>query len=729
MIANSRNFSRSYNIDSAGRLGGVGIIFSREQDSHYLIVKEVLPDGPAFASSVIYPGDRLCAINDFDLALSDTTPPDNQPQLPGPHGTTVNLTFDRSHDRKNPQKFSISLMRSMAYYPDRLSNTPYQERQGVLTPSPPPAKERKPEPWRSPQERSSYERILSQSMSRSALLSPKFQFLETSPRKRSPRELSNFSFERKLPSFRSDLPMPSSNSFHERDHNQMVPDGDSLHDVQSKLVECNRKREKEAKAFRDRKYILEELVKSLRAEIEDYRNKINELQIELNSQKKQSNDDSVLVGAYEQKINEIQVSFLQERNQLLEQYNFVVQERDDLKMEKDSLIQKNDLLESKHRLDLEKILLALEEEKQIRIDLEGQLKEALEENRRFKESFAKTENIRKENEKLTHQIIELKMLIDSDEKVHHGRMAKDVDENNVSDSSIADLQVLEHDHEAAKRPQSASPSSAIKSNEPSDSNGKVEWKVENSSPIYVSTNESQQHGGLIKALPIENDAILGKKFSVHIPKLKLPVNEHDSKKPQTKMATSSSAGIGMSFHTDPSSNRYIITDIHPAGPAGKALESGLMMIGDTLIAVNGKNVQFQTPKQIVEEIKGPEGTTVTLKLSRSDSFGSPQRTFEIQLVRAKLYGGTNQAQANDKMSSSAKEDGRLDNLGHPSPVLNSSPAGSSGSNESLNLPDGWQKEVDHDTGKVFYVNHALRSFCWASSTSRKDDARAEQSSK
>ena len=70
-----------------------------------------------------------------------------------------------------------------------------------------------------------------------------------------------------------------------------------------------------------------------------------------------------------------------------------------------------------------------------------------------------------------------------------------------------------------------------------------------------------------------------------------------------------------------------------------------------------------------------------------------------------------------------------DFTGDSSPRLKSSPAGSSGSNESLTLPEGWQKEVDHDTGKLFYVNHALRSFCWANPTIRKGEMRAEQVSR
>lgn len=55
-------------------MGGVGIVFYRDAGSPYLLVKDVVVDGPAYKSSLIYPGDRLCCINDFDLAWSGTTP-------------------------------------------------------------------------------------------------------------------------------------------------------------------------------------------------------------------------------------------------------------------------------------------------------------------------------------------------------------------------------------------------------------------------------------------------------------------------------------------------------------------------------------------------------------------------------------------------------------------------------------------------------------------------------
>ncbi|KAJ1482132.1 hypothetical protein T484DRAFT_2021992, partial [Baffinella frigidus] len=104
-------------------MGGVGIVFYRDAGSPYLLVKDVVVDGPAYKSSLIYPGDRLCCINDFDLAWSGTTPRQEQPQLPGPHGSAVQLTFDRSVDSSYPERFSITLVRSMAFFPDRLSST------------------------------------------------------------------------------------------------------------------------------------------------------------------------------------------------------------------------------------------------------------------------------------------------------------------------------------------------------------------------------------------------------------------------------------------------------------------------------------------------------------------------------------------------------------------------------------------------------------------------------
>jgi len=104
-------------------LGGVGIVFYRDPGSPYLLVKDLVPGGPAFKSCLIYPGDRLCCINDFDLAWSGRTPSHEQPQLPGPHGSAVQLTFDRSIDPSRPERFSATLIRSMSFFPDRLSST------------------------------------------------------------------------------------------------------------------------------------------------------------------------------------------------------------------------------------------------------------------------------------------------------------------------------------------------------------------------------------------------------------------------------------------------------------------------------------------------------------------------------------------------------------------------------------------------------------------------------
>ena len=103
------------------QMGGVGLVFYRDENSPYLIVKDVVHDGPAFRSSLVYPGDRLCCINDFDLAWSDATPRAQQPQLPGPHGSAVSLTFDRSIDSSRPERFTLALVRNMACYPGAFS--------------------------------------------------------------------------------------------------------------------------------------------------------------------------------------------------------------------------------------------------------------------------------------------------------------------------------------------------------------------------------------------------------------------------------------------------------------------------------------------------------------------------------------------------------------------------------------------------------------------------------
>jgi C-terminal processing protease CtpA/Prc len=102
------------------QMGGVGLVFYRNSSSPYLVVKDVVHDGPAFRSSLIYPGDKLCCINDFDLAWSEKTPRSQQPQLPGAHGSSVALTFDRSMDPACPSRFTVTLMRNMGFYPGLL---------------------------------------------------------------------------------------------------------------------------------------------------------------------------------------------------------------------------------------------------------------------------------------------------------------------------------------------------------------------------------------------------------------------------------------------------------------------------------------------------------------------------------------------------------------------------------------------------------------------------------
>ena len=102
------------------KMGGVGLVFCRDGNSPYLVVKSVVNDGPASRCGLIHPGDRLCCINDFDLAWSEKTPRSQQPQLPGSHGSAVTLTFDHSADTTYPERFTITLIRNVGFYPGLL---------------------------------------------------------------------------------------------------------------------------------------------------------------------------------------------------------------------------------------------------------------------------------------------------------------------------------------------------------------------------------------------------------------------------------------------------------------------------------------------------------------------------------------------------------------------------------------------------------------------------------
>ena len=107
--------------------GGVGLIFHRHSSTPYLVVKTVVPHGPACSSNLIISGDWLCCIDGVELVNNEQW---QWPKLAGNHGSRIALTFSRLvSDQGHRHCFTLTLVRSMHFYPDRLSSTGLSPRQ------------------------------------------------------------------------------------------------------------------------------------------------------------------------------------------------------------------------------------------------------------------------------------------------------------------------------------------------------------------------------------------------------------------------------------------------------------------------------------------------------------------------------------------------------------------------------------------------------------------------
>lgn len=107
--------------------GGVGLIFHRHSSTPYLVVKTVVPHGPACSSKLIISGDWLCCIDGVELVNNEQW---QWPKLAGNHGSRIALTFSRLvSDQGHRHCFTLTLVRSMHFYPDQLSSTGLSPRQ------------------------------------------------------------------------------------------------------------------------------------------------------------------------------------------------------------------------------------------------------------------------------------------------------------------------------------------------------------------------------------------------------------------------------------------------------------------------------------------------------------------------------------------------------------------------------------------------------------------------
>jgi len=85
------------------------------------------------------------------------------------------------------------------------------------------------------------------------------------------------------------------------------------------------------------------------------------------------------------------------------------------------------------------------------------------------------------------------------------------------------------------------------------------------------------------------------------------------------------SGIGVELDNN-SSNQIVVVSTLAGTPASKAD----LMTGDVITSINGKNTQGQTLDAAVDEIRGPNGSTVTLGISRGTT------NLTLKIVRANI---------------------------------------------------------------------------------------------
>ena len=99
----------------------------------------------------------------------------------------------------------------------------------------------------------------------------------------------------------------------------------------------------------------------------------------------------------------------------------------------------------------------------------------------------------------------------------------------------------------------------------------------------------------------------------------------------------------------------------------------------------------------LQEILGPEHSTVQLSISRVHNATQVGEPIIIELVRMRPGTIPPDATGIAKLIS----DG------------NARTRGGGAAAEEVQLPPGWVQETDPSSGRVYYVNHTLKTFSWA----------------
>lgn len=511
------------------------------------------------------------------------------------------------------------------------------------------------------------------------------------------------------------------------------------------------------KEFQRNQAVLEGIVKSLRSEVETARKRTGELERQLGLK-----DSAKLIHA---DTNEVKIRQLQDKlNETRQKSDFQIrgmqEDREKIIRERDAALNRMSVFEKDVRVHLQQLQGELDRERAQRQQLEQKYVDAT----ILRQVQTEKELLERQNEDLTRQLIELKMLLRAEShhstefahlqnKVHSRiekptatRGASPVTRHHAQDilpaedvqireipglqmDGIGDLDSSRTDSKSEDVELHQSPSNAALNNCKVADNlthittiGSPKSSIQERSeadkpflspqPQLISQQPVQPRYQLPDLAPSSSKE--SQRTTPVIPKLNLP----RSTVPHEKKIGGIRAGIGMSFHPDPSSGRFIITDVHPNGPAGQAVAQGSLVIGDALLAVNDSNIQGKTAPEIIEEILGPEGTSVLLTIARSYHGEVSNQTVTLSLIRARPGEKVNEAGSSCSPSppraptpTSGRSRGRSkSNSPKPSPGASRAIPTPT---DSVVLPPGWVVEVDPSSRRTYYVNHTLKTFSWA----------------
>ena len=574
---------------------------------------------------------------------------------------------------------------------------------------------------------------------------------------------------------------PASQSSDLDDIIQEIARNDQILDLQRKLSACEIEHEKQIKEFQRNQMVLEGMIKNMRLEVEIERKKVNDLEKQLGTV---GSSSIPLTESYEAKIREMSARMVSERQRLESEQRNIRDDRDKVIRERDAALNKMSVFESDVRARLQELQAELERERVRRLELEQKNDTTV-----LRQIQTEKDLLERQNEDLTRQLIELKMLMraESQQQVQPstspasqaipspnvkprnvtraaapgsrapdeipGLQMESAGEELTSPERTQNVDVELHQSPSFKRMRAqANPAPVqIKGSPvlaPTRSHAVAPMQdISSPQPQLISQQPETryQEPDLVKPAAVAE----AHRTAPLVPKLNLP----RATTPASKNTSGIKAGIGMSFHPDHVSGKFIITDVHPNGPAGQAVAQGSLVIGDALVAVNGSSVQGMTVAQIVEDIVGPEGTPVLLTIARSLHGEISNQTVTLSLTRSRPGGkapihsdSNNQHTATESggaqgRSSSAASGGRRSRSSSPhfrgisnspkiSPIQRSSPkmspvqsqqAARAGSpsilaaprDDQIVLPPGWVVEVDSSTGRTYYVNHTLKTFSWA----------------